>query len=159
MQDFPVFITCLISCCRPCLPLTCPPRLPSSELSCLMPLTTCSASASLASVCSPGFNSSGWPQLLCCSLLVSTSAPSAGSYGCGHLASSTSSPVRSFPLLHAAQELKCMGQRAHVPPLGPVAGFGLIPSSSLRPRDCVWAISLNIEPFAEFPLLLKLFFC
>ena len=38
-------------------------------------------------------------------------------------------------------------------------GFNLIPSSSLRPRDCVWAISLKIEQFAEFPHLLKLLFC
>jgi len=130
MRDFPVFITlyfvadpaCLRaaselppSCLRVAseLPPSCPPRLPPGDLICLLSPTTSSASASLAFVCSPGFDSSAWPRLFCRSLLVDTSAPSAGSSGPGHIASATSSAIRAFPLLWAAKELNCAGPRAH----------------------------------------------
>ena len=74
MRDFPAFIPRLIFRCRLCLSLTCAPCLPPGKLTCLLPPTSCSASASLVSVCSSGNDSSAWPRLPSCLLLYCASA-------------------------------------------------------------------------------------
>jgi len=97
----------------------CPPRLPTSELTCLLSPATCSASASLGSVCSPAFDSSAWLWLL-------------------HLALA--------PLLLAPRWYLCNI-------------FWLWTPWLPLPWDCVLAISLKNELFAEFPHLLMFQFC
>ena len=76
MRDFPAFIHRLNSCCRLCLPLTCAPCLPPGKLTCLLPPTTCSASASLESVSLAGNDFSARPRLSSCLLLDCASASS-----------------------------------------------------------------------------------
>ncbi|TWW76508.1 hypothetical protein D4764_13G0011700 [Takifugu flavidus] len=59
---------------RPCLSSFCLPRLFPRKPACFLSPTTHSASVAPAIICFPGFDSSAWPQLVCCSPLIGTSA-------------------------------------------------------------------------------------
>ena len=159
MRDSPAFLTCLTSCCRTCLLLTCLHRPSPGKLTSLLSLTTTSASASLVSVCSPGPDFSAWPRLPCCSSPVCSAASSACSSGSGFLASSTSFSVSPFLSLLPAVERNRTGPRVHVLPLSSVFRLSSTQSPSLKTRDFVWAPSLKNELFPVFPLLLEFLFC